>query len=683
MAIQAIPVELESSQEAAILTYLHKEIGSALEAHRPREVFLADLLRAYKAQPEVETKNFPWPGASNVVVPYVAISVDAVAARLQRSILGAKDPVEAHLSGLTPFQMSNGKPLGDKDIRDWVKHFLENSGASDKLRSVFFDVSLNGDGFVKPIWVEESETYHGYDDGGNVVEVPVPGYTGVKWHVAPGADVITPRGFDNWSQLPWFAHRLRFSWSELKRGELDGTFQDVDAVKHTGKKRDDERHKVTNESERIIEETQDIYDLFEVHGLFEIPPGTAPTATDATAPAEGSDDKEQPPLFQELILLYSHTARKLIRKIYNPFFGRARHFVKIPYLVQSHQMYSLGVAEMSLPFQKEASTAHNQVIDAATAANAGIIVTTPDTNIGRNEEIYPGKHVKVENPGKDFAIYHLSEPSGNLANVEERAAFLMEKRTGVSVYNLGMESATVGSRATATGTTALITEGNIRFWVSIDDMRKAIEELLYLTVQQEQQFRPQGYEWAPGRYIQFPPGDPRVTLGLSLKLSSESVNRDLEIQQLQVLIQVLNDYYGRVNQAAAILFNPMFPPQQKMVIVQIMNAAGIIIKKFVERFDIENLDEVVPTIMTAMQNIGNAMGMMGGGGMQPGMGGGPQGMMGGPGGQPGMGGPPGIGAGGAGAVPGGGTPQQSGAVGPGGESGSDASSAGRSTVPVT
>jgi hypothetical protein len=669
MAIQAIPVELDDNQERFLLDYLHKELGAALDAHYTREVFLADLLRAYKAQPEVEVKNFPWQGASNVVVPYVAIAVDSIAARLQRSILGTKDPVEAHLSGLTPFMMANGKPLDDKGVRDWIRHFLENSGASDKLRTVFFDVSLNGDGFVKPIWVEESETYHGYDDGGNVVEVPVPGYTGVKWHVAPAADVLTPRGFDSWSQLPWFAHRLRLSWAELKRGELDGTFESVDLIKSTGRQREDERHKVVNESERITQDTTDLYDLFEVHGLFEIAAATPAESGGGDTP---TSDQEQDPLFQELILLYSHRAKKFIRKIHNPFFGRARHFVKIPYLVQSHQMYSLGVAEMTLPFQKEASTAHNQVIDAATAANAGIIVTTPDTNIGRNEEIYPGKHVKVENPGKDFAIYHLSEPSGNLANVEERAAFLMEKRTGVSVYNLGMESATVGSRATATGTTALISEGNIRFWVSIDDMRKAIEELLYLTVQQEQQFRPQGYEWAPGRYIQFPPGDPRVTLGLSLKLSSESVNRDLEVQQLQVLIQVLNDYYARVNQAAAILFNPMFPPQQKMVIVQIMNAAGVIIKKFVERFDIENLDEVVPTIMSAMQNIGQVMQAQ----QQPGM-------MGGPGGQPGMGGPPGGGAQGAPGLPPGGAPQQSGAVGPGGESGSDASSAGRSSIPVT
>lgn len=649
MAVQAIPLELDAEQEAALVAHLHKELGAALDSHGAREQFLAELLRAYKAKPRVEKKSFPWDGASNVVVPYVAISTDAVAARLQRAVLGAKDPVEVHLPGTEPFVKADGNPLTDKDVRDWIKHFLETSGSKDKLRTIFFDVAHNGDGFVKPIWVEESETYHGYDDAGNVVESPVSGYTGVRWHVPAAADIVTPVGFDDWAQLPWFANRLRLSWAELKLAEQQGLFTDVDAIKATGAHRDDTRHEVLKESQRLRDDTVDLYELYEIHGLFEI---AAPKGAENAVPT-----------FHEVILVYSHKARRLLRKIYNPFFGRARHFVKIPYLVQAHQLYAMGVAEMALPFQEEASTAHNQVIDAATAANAGIIVTAPGTNFGRNEEIYPGKHIVAENPKNDINVVHLSEPSGHLSNVEERAAFLMEKRTGVSVYNLGMESATVGSRATATGTTALINEGNIRFWVSIDDMRRAIEELLYLTIAQEQQYRPQGYSWAPGRYIQFPPGDPRVTLGLSLKLSSESVNRDLEVQQLQVLIQVLNDYYMRVNQAAAVLFNPMFPPQQKMVIMQVMNAASVIIRKFVERFDIENLDEVVPTVMSALQSIGQMMGGMGGPGQ--------------------MGLPSGQGEAGAAGVPTGGLSGGAGAVGPRGESGVDPATTGRSPVPVT
>jgi hypothetical protein len=234
-------------------------------------------------------------------------------------------------------------------------------------------------------------------------------------------------------------------------------------------------------------------------------------------------------------------------------------------------------------------------------------------NLGPNEEIHPGKTVTTDgDPNKGMAVFHLAEPSPVLGQAEEKAFFMNEKRTGVSVYNMGMESPVVGSRATATGTTALINEGNMRFWVSIDDMRRAIEELLYLTIQQEQQMRPEGYYFESGRFIQFPQGDPREKLALRLSMSSESVNRDLEVQQMQMLMQVVNDYYMRLNQAMMIVANPQFPPQAKFAAVQTMEASSKIVKKFVERFDVENLDEVVPTILGALQGMASAMQAAGG-----------------------------------------------------------------------
>jgi hypothetical protein len=182
-----------------------------------------------------------------------------------------------------------------------------------------------------------------------------------------------------------------------------------------------------------------------------------------------------------------------------------------------------------------------------------------------------------------------------------------EKRTGVSTYNMGMESPVVGSRATATGTTALINEGNQRFWVSIDDMRKAIEELIYLTIQLEQQMRPEGYYYMKGRYIQFPPGDPRTTLALRLAVSSETINRDLEVQQMQLLMAVTNDYYMRLNQAMMLVANPQFPPQAKMMAVSTMEASSKLVRKFVERFDIEDLDAIVPSVLATLQQMSAMM----------------------------------------------------------------------------
>jgi hypothetical protein len=138
--------------------------------------------------------------------------------------------------------------------------------------------------------------------------------------------------------------------------------------------------------------------------------------------------------------------------------------------------------------------------------------------------------------------------------------------------------------------------------MSIDDIRHAIEELLYLTIQLEQQMRPEGYEWAQGRFIKFPQGDVRTSIGLQLYLTSEKINRDSELQQLMLLMQVLNEYYMRLMQAAAIVTNPMFPPIHKMVAVQVMEASQKLVQRFAERYDLENLDEVVPNLMDTLNS---------------------------------------------------------------------------------
>jgi len=644
--LPTVPVDLTiEGAEAKVKEYVYTELSAALDSHSEREERLAEWHRAYKAIPKHPKKNWPWKDASNVVVPLVAIAVDNVSARLQKSILGAVDPVEAHLHMKTPYQMSNGEELTDAHVREWCKHYFEASGARDQLRTVFFDMPLWGDAFIKPLWVEDENTYHAYGPMNDVVAVPVPGYKGVRWYTTAPQDVVWPTGFDSWYQLPWFGERLRLTWAEIIDMKKKGLFtlEDITPLKAHKKQREDKRQQVNKESEGLSADTQDVYEVWQLYMMLEIP--------------QKAED-ESDPVFEECIIMYSLDGDMLLRCIYNPYFGKARHFVKVPFLLQAHEVPAMGIAEQALPLQEEASTAHNQVIDAATAANAGIVVVSPETNVSPNEEIYPGKKIVTPNPTKDVAIYHISEPSPSLAGVEQQASTLVEKRTGVSIYNMGIESATVGSRATATGTTALIAEGNQRFWVSIDDMRHAIEELLYLTIAQEQQMRPDGYEWAPGKYIQFPPGDPRLTLGLKLTITSESVNRDLEIQNLQLLMQVLNDYYMRLMQLGGMVLNPQFPPPQKMLAMQVMTSAGIIIKKFVERFEIEQIDAVVPTVMQALATMSQTM--MGGAGGPGAMAGPP------PGGAPGA--APGIGGGPGGLIPSPGTlgGPMGGPTGPGG-----------------
>ena len=617
MPLEPVELQLDEDQLSALVEDVDTQLSAALEAHRLRERKLNELHTAYSARPEKEKKDFPWPGASNIVIPIVPITVDTIVARLMRSFLGTKDPIEAIIKSPTAEHL-------EKDLRDWGSMFLDKSGARDTCRNVFHDMTVDGDAFVKVAWDSVERIVHTYAPDGSVNATEIIDYEGPVWYSIPAADLIRPVGYDDWKQLPWIAHRLRFNYAELKRLERRGMYHDVDALKLFMGGREDARYKQQERDTRIRGQMPvGIVELYEFWGYFEIP--------------RTSDDEDVD--FAEMILTYSPDTHRFHREIYNPFFGTARHIVRIPYLLIPHQLDGLGAAEQSLPFQREASTAHNQSIDAATAAIAPIVVVKPGSNFQSGEDIYPGRKIELDDPQRDINIIHFFEGNSSLPNVERQSSFWAEKRTGVSAYNMGVESPVAGSRATATGTTALINEGNQRFWVSIDDMRDSIVQLLYLTLQMEQQLRPEGTPISADRIMQLPQADLREMFGLRLQVTSEKVNRDLEIQNMQILIAALNDYYARLMQAGALIVNPQFPPAQKVLALQVMTAAQGLIKRLVERFDIENIEEIVPGLQEALMMMQQVQQQQGPQGPQ-----GPGGPPGGPGnvGGPAAGGPAGV-----------------------------------------
>ncbi len=602
--LQTVPIELNEAQERALKLRLREELGPALEAHEKREEKYAKLKRAYKARPEHDVKNFPWPNCSNVVIPIVAISVDAIVARLMKAFLGAPNLVEARI-------LESAAENMEKDVRDWANMFFQKSGARDVSRTMFHDMGVDGDAFIKCDWTDRQRLFRGRGADGGIFTTLRTEYEGPVWHAIPAADMVRPEGWDDWHKLPWLAERMRWTWIELRQMVDTGYLRPnvlTELKRDQASERKDPRHEVDQQHKDSPVSQGRFFEFYEIWGKFEVP-------------AENANDDRTPDelglVIEECILTYDYEHNVLGRAIYNPYSTKARYIVRIPFLAQPHEIDGLGVAEMALPFQQEASTSHNQSIDAATAAIAGIVVRKSGVNMGATEDIYPGKQVVVDDV-KDIEIMHLSMGNSNLPNVEQQAAFWAEKRTGVSSYNLGVESGVAGSRATATGTTALISEGNTRFWVSIDDMRYALEELLYLTIGLEQQMRPEGTPISSSKMIIWPEGDVRETIGLTLSITSEKVNRDLEIQNFQLLTGVLNEYYARVMQMGGMLLNPQFPAPMKQLATQVMTASQNLVKRFVERFDVENIDELVPGIMQATQMLGGMLGSATMGNPQPG-----------------------------------------------------------------
>src|SRR5262245_29340598 len=189
--LQVREIELDEKAEQRLLAVVEESVRKAVEGYRSRQELYVEYRRGYKAVPKDKTKNFPWPNASNVVIPVIGMMCDAVVARLTRAMMGAKDFCEVEIKSkqwevISVPDQQTGQPRTvnlENEIRDWINQFMAMSNSRDRVRTLLADVTLYGEGFVLPRWVDEKRMYHTYDTAGNVIELPVPEYSGVRWDI--------------------------------------------------------------------------------------------------------------------------------------------------------------------------------------------------------------------------------------------------------------------------------------------------------------------------------------------------------------------------------------------------------------------------------------------------------------------------------------------------------------------
>lgn len=142
-----------------------------------------------------------------------------------------------------------------------------------------------------------------------------------------------------------------------------------------------------------------------------------------------------------------------------------RPIIVEPFLRRPGRIYGKSVCEQVRHLQKEMDAIHNQRIDAGTIAIAPFFFYRPASGFDpKDVEIGPGYGIPVDDPQHDIYIPTFNANMMTISFQEERIIMeLIEKLTSVSSYQLGRESEIVGSRATATGTMAIIGQGEQKF----------------------------------------------------------------------------------------------------------------------------------------------------------------------------------------------------------------------------
>ncbi len=163
------------------------------------------------------------------------------------------------------------------------------------------------------------------------------------------------------------------------------------------------------------------------------------------------------------------------------------------FIKRTNRPYGIGLPEVMRGLAKELDAIHNQRIDAGSIAVAPFFFYRAASSIKPDKiTIGPGVGVPVDDI-KDVLFAQF--PSSFMTSFQEERIIIeyIEKLTTTSAYQMGRESDVVKSRATATGTMALISQGEQAYTLLGLRCQRIISRMLTKILQAYQCFMPTGF----------------------------------------------------------------------------------------------------------------------------------------------------------------------------------------------
>lgn len=577
-------IPLSEADAKKLADLLESELDEALRAHADKEERLAAWDQLYLAQPKQAKKTFPWDGACNVVLPLIGTTVDSIVARIVNTIFSVE-----------PFWTV--RPL-HRDFRDLAKpteDFLDWSRRVEfdlykPVKSWTIEVVKYGWGWLKPRWDIDTRPYFKPLPNGEVAREDITQRRAVVDHVL-AQDIVSQAGIADERCAEWIAHRVRLTDGALRWKVAQKVYPVTDTELEQILDQKEDAHQARENLE--VSETgsvgrEKLNTIYEVWGDLPI----------------GKDPKPIP-----VVITFHRPTRTILRAIYNPHFYGFRPFLKGTFIEREGRSEGLGIAQMLSQLQDEMSTIHCQQVDNATLANTRFFLGKRGA-IRPNTRIWPGRVLTVGDPNNDLKAFQLGDTYSSMRALEVSVMSFAERRSGVSDPQLGRESSVLGSRATATGTLALIQEGNRRFDLNVRDMRNALSECGKTVLQLNQQFRPKGIAYfvqgedgllteatldLPSEWIE-------RRLGVELTASTATINREVEKQGLIALMQLQQQYGQELLSYAQIVTDPQMPGGLKEMAMKVSTARTELMQRVMHAFDQKDPDNLAPA-MAALEDL--------------------------------------------------------------------------------
>lgn len=540
--------------------------------------------RQYRAKSE-GPQNTPFVGACGDVVPVSAMAIDPVHARLDTGIF-KPDPVFV----LKPLKKSATKY--NQSLANWIQYYQKHKLELRKIVSPrLLEMTKLGTMVLKTVYEHEKYPIMTYDREWNVIQKDVTRFKGPKVYGISLADFMFPPQYQHIQDVPITMERQRYYPTDLKVAEKSGKLKNVDKIiNQKAVIRDNlelERQEAANHEE-VGPEHQDQIEVFEIWCDYDINGDGLP---------------------ERLVVTYHPDTRTFLQLRYNWYFHQRKPYTVIPYSITNDSLYGIGIGEMSSFFQDAQTAWHRMATDNTYLANIRMFIAKKESGIEEVPKLYCGRTFFVDDPKSDFIPFQAAEVYPSTLSERQNLFGLTEKRTGISDYLTGRESPIVGSRATATATTALIQEGTRRVEEVLENVRiglaEVIQTCIYIWIQ---------YGLDEVDDIVF--GDDQIAedlksffdsvnedniqgaLAIDLSATDAANNRGLQQQMQLTLIRVMMEYLDKLVNAGqtALAAVQQGQPELTQLISDVMTAARSMFRDLLNKYDIRNPDEYLPEL---------------------------------------------------------------------------------------
>jgi hypothetical protein len=576
--------------------------------------------RWHEGEPRMRQKNFPFVGASNIIIPLTRIMSDSLIARAFNTVFGAGDNVwTARTENENNVQIArdtarytNWQGKGnDFDLRLSVYDTFSElypMGASVMALNWRADVrwvyapGVSGGTFRRSV---AQQVQFGR---GPIVESP------------PRENMLWDTAF-NIGDAPVVVREFPMPWSKLKAlYQLQPKAWDKDVIESVrgeggqqGPSKDvtEEKKKQDSVQEFDIDASTEPLDVREVHIDF-------PVLENFGFSKRGMESMKTPDL--PIVITTHRKTGRIIKINAEPYNLPYKPFFDFYFRKRSGRGHSVGVAKRLEQLQSGMTTQFNQAIDSQTRANAVWAITSSRKHM--DSPIDPSHPIFAPGMEKEFKELKLTPSIAPNIALIQALQVMAERDMGVADPALGRETRQGGHPSPATSTLALLENTDVMSAPTMAMIRRQMSRLGEAIAILDQQFELNedgkihrvlgGLDGESVSEFLFPRTPIPGNYMFDMVALSPQNNPDAEMSRAVQVGQMNQLYWSQVIQGVQVMENPQVGPLVKKAWLSFIDSSTNTYMRFLDAANVDEIEKFVLNLRRAQQagaqNLGNITG---------------------------------------------------------------------------